>query len=244
VTRRGSHRPAHDAPLFDELDPETRERLASRLGPDAQLSAFGSGFDHVDAEHRRNASRRKRMGNQLEQDLARDHALYFAWRKAYVEQMHAPTKKIRHPRSPGGWRVIYTGPASVDWVGAAPGVGLCVFDSKSFDGATYAHAREQWHQLEALLHYARMSSAACVVRAFLFLADQGRGLAYVVEGSAIEEHYHTARPIVLREGRHRTTVHHFPVVRRPGGLMVPPNVVTWDWLAALTTTAGPPTEAR
>ena len=109
-----------------------------------------------------------------------------------------------------------------------------LFDAKVITGvATYAHLEKQYHQLEELRDQQRLKGIA-----FLLLADQELGIAYLVEELAP---LLAREPIVLRDtpklGSKKVSleamIHRYPFVRRPPDFSPRAHYAQWDWLTTL-----------
>jgi hypothetical protein len=165
----------------------------------------------------RSRGAQKRSGQSLEAQLAVTHAWYRGLGVAVLRQHHPKTV------GPHGQMRYDRGAAPVDFGGVVRDLGSVLFDAKVVTGrATYEHEPAQFHQLEELRDHARLSMPSAPTRAFLFLADQDLGIAYLVEDLALP----LARaPLPLRTGRGPATRHLWPVVPRAIA-----RSAVWDWI--------------
>lgn len=219
-----------------ELPLEARRRVESivrgrplpELGPDSPLLP---GLVNEQLERSIKARRRVRAGQWFEKELEADHVVYRDRGLAVIRRRVPPMVKVK-----GEW-MHARGKAPADFSGAVSGLGHVTFDAKSHEAATYRHEEPQYHQLEELRDVQLLSTPTAPTIAFLLIACQPLGIAYLVEDfEPLLRH----EPIVLRtarRGRTRAVMgtpegfdHHYPYVTRNAALLIAQDGLTWDWL--------------
>ena len=216
-----------------------RQQLKIELGPNSPMRR------DVDAElaKSRSSSNRTKSGGAFQRELVRTHAWYLKRGVALIRQHHpavhgvpAIVDRAGHVIRPGTLHFEAAG-APCDFGGIAAVAGKVrgvLFDAKVITGvATYAHLEKQYHQLEELQHQQRLHGIA-----FLLLADQELGIAYLVEELA---------PLLAREtitlrdtprlGSKKVALeamaHRYPFVRRPPDFSPVSSYARWDWLSLM-----------
>jgi penicillin-binding protein-related factor A (putative recombinase) len=235
-------RSAHEIP-FDEL-PENVKRELRKTGN--VPSSLGAGspllpartFDEKKAQHSRAASKRVRSGKTLERELELVHYSYELSRRAKISKFDPPTVWKKGPK---GWELRQKpggGPCDFFGTVAYRRGRACVFDAKKLKEGTaaYTYPEEQRHQLKTLREHHDVGALA-----FLLLADQDVGVAYLVADPEAWATLAAGKSIELRRIRQGVTraqfgtperfEHLWPTIERPRDLLTMQLTPTWDWLS-------------